>query len=103
MVTVKSHVLILLKDVDFNESFAPIINDVSFRIMLIVKLIWKLQASIINVETAFLHGDLQEDMYMTIPEGMESNNNACALLNKTIYGLCISLRKTLIRRRMSGM
>ena len=79
--------------VDFNESFAPVINDVSFRIMLIVKLIWKLQASIIDVETAFLHGNLQEEIYMNIPEGMESNNNQCLLLNKTIYGLVQSARE----------
>ena len=79
--------------VDFNESFAPVINDVSFRIMLIVKLIWKLQASIIDVETAFHHGNLQEEIYMNIPEGMESNNNQCLLLNKTIYGLVQSARE----------
>jgi Reverse transcriptase (RNA-dependent DNA polymerase) len=39
--------------VDFNESFAPVINDVSFRDMLIIKLTWGLQATIIDVETAF--------------------------------------------------
>jgi Reverse transcriptase (RNA-dependent DNA polymerase) len=44
--------------VDFNEIFAPVVNDVSFRIMLIAKLIWDLQASIVDVEMAFLHGDL---------------------------------------------
>ena len=26
--------------IDFNESYAPVINDVSFRIMLIAKLVW---------------------------------------------------------------
>jgi hypothetical protein len=30
--------------------------------MLIVKLIWGLQATIIDVETAFLHGNLQEEI-----------------------------------------
>jgi hypothetical protein len=44
--------------IDFNESFAPVINDVSFRITLIGKLIWKLEASIVDVESAFLHGEL---------------------------------------------
>ena len=28
--------------IDFNESFAPVINDVSFRILLIAKLMWGL-------------------------------------------------------------
>jgi hypothetical protein len=50
--------------------------------MLMVKLIWKLQASIIDVETAFLYGNLKEEIYMNIPEGMESNGNDCLLLNK---------------------
>jgi Reverse transcriptase (RNA-dependent DNA polymerase) len=59
--------------IDFNESFAPVINDVSFRIMLISKLIWNLKACVIDKETAFLHGDLQEEIYMNIPEGMNSN------------------------------
>jgi hypothetical protein len=42
----------------FNESFASVVNDVSFRIILSAKLLWDLQASIVDVETAFLHGDL---------------------------------------------
>jgi Reverse transcriptase (RNA-dependent DNA polymerase) len=79
--------------IDFNESFAPVINDVSFRIMLIVKLVWKLQASVIDVETAFLHGNLKEEVYMNIPEGMESNGNECLLLNKRIYRLVQSARE----------
>ncbi len=79
--------------VDFNESFAPVVNDVSFRIMLIAKLIWDLQASIVDVETAFLHGDLQEEIYMSIPEGMNQDSNTCLLLRKTIYGLVQSARE----------
>ena len=70
--------------IDFNKSVALVINDVSSRIMIIVKLIWKLQASIIDAETASLHDNLQEYIYMHIPEGMESNNNECLLLNKKI-------------------
>jgi hypothetical protein len=35
--------------IDFNESFASVINDVSFQIMLIAKVIWNLEASIVGV------------------------------------------------------
>jgi Reverse transcriptase (RNA-dependent DNA polymerase) len=41
--------------VNFNESYAPVINNVSFQVLLIAKLIWGLQATIIDVETDFLH------------------------------------------------
>ena len=61
--------------------------------MLISKLIWNLNACIIDVETAFLHGDLQEEIYMNIPEGMNSNPDDCLLLTKTIYGLVQSARE----------
>jgi hypothetical protein len=73
--------------IDFNESFAPVINDVSFRIMLIAKLIWNLEASIVDAETAFLHGELQDEIYMNIPEDMNYDSKHCLLLTKTIYGL----------------
>jgi Reverse transcriptase (RNA-dependent DNA polymerase) len=79
--------------IDFNESFAHVINDVSFRIMLVAKLIWNLKDCIVDVETAFLHGELEEEIYMNIPKGMNSDSNSCLLLNKTIYGLVQSARK----------
>ena len=39
--------------VDFTESYAPVINNVTWRILLIVKILLKLQSRIIDVETAF--------------------------------------------------
>ena len=60
---------------------------------MIAKLMWGLQASIIDVETAFLHGDLSEEIYMNIPEGMSKGQDHCLLLKKTIYGLVQSARE----------
>jgi Reverse transcriptase (RNA-dependent DNA polymerase) len=85
--------------VDFNESFAPVINDVSFCVILIITLTRGLQATIIDVETSFLHGNLQEEIYMNNPDGLDSNSNECLKLEKTIYGHVQSARefyKTLI-------
>ena len=42
---------------------------------------------IFYVETAFLHGDLKEQIYMDCPEGMEHKEDECLLLIKSIYGL----------------
>jgi hypothetical protein len=79
--------------IDFSERFAPVLNDVSFRIMLIVKLIWDMTCSVVDIETAFLHGDLDEDVYMEVPKGLEIEHNKKLMLRKIIYGLVQSARK----------
>jgi hypothetical protein len=79
--------------VHFNESFAPVVNDVSFKIILSAKLLWDLQASTVDVETAFLFRDLQEVIYMNVPKGMSQDDNTCLFLKKTIYGLVQSARE----------
>jgi hypothetical protein len=57
--------------IDFSESFAPVLNGVSFRIMLIAKLVWDMTSTVVNIETAFLHGGLDEEIYMEVPKGLE--------------------------------
>jgi Reverse transcriptase (RNA-dependent DNA polymerase) len=55
--------------VNFQVSFAPVINDVTFPILLVMILTWNLKAKVVDIETAFLHGDLKETIYMEIPKG----------------------------------
>ena len=51
-------------------------------------MVWNLKAKIVDVETAFLHGDLEEEIYMEAPEGWGLNRETeCVLLLKSIYGL----------------
>ena len=69
---------------NFNDSFAPVVNDVTFQILLVAMLVWNLKAKIIDVETAFLHGDLKEEIFMEIPKGMDADKEDCLSLNKTI-------------------
>ena len=71
--------------VDFSESYAPVINDVSWRILIISMLVWKLDAKIIDVLTAFLYGDLEEEIYMKCPE-VHKEDEALLLIH-LIYGL----------------
>jgi len=42
-----------------------------------------------DVKTMFLHGELEEKIYMKQPEGyiQESKENKVCLLNKSLYGL----------------
>ena len=87
--------------VDFTDNYAPVVHNGTFRIMLILKMMLKLDAKIIDVETAFLHGHLKEDIYMDMPDGLshmkgnESLNKGehCLHLKKTIYGLVQAARE----------
>ena len=80
--------------VDFQEVYSPVINDVTVRILLVMKLVWKLQWTLVDVETAFLHGVLKDEeaVFMDCPAGMVHQQDECLKLEKTIYGLVQSAR-----------
>ena len=79
--------------VDFVESYAPVINDITWRILLIAKLMRNYSAKIVDVETAFLHGELDEEIYMEPPPGVNAKDDECLRLNKAIYGLVQAARQ----------
>ena len=56
--------------VDFYENYSPIINDKSFRIMLILFQMNNYAISSFDVETAYLNGDPNKTIYMKIPQGI---------------------------------
>ena len=79
--------------VDFTESYAPVINDVTWRILLAIMILQKLKGKIIDVETAFLYGELEEEIYMESPEGLGHGEDDCVKLERSIYGLVQSARQ----------
>lgn len=72
--------------IDYNETFSPVVRLDSIRLML--ALVAKMDMDMIHfdVKTAFLHGKLEEDIYMQQPEGYEKGSGVC-WLKKSIYGL----------------
>ena len=54
---------------DFQENFAPVINDTSFHLVLAIKALLGLHAGQFDIETAFLYGDLEEELWMSLPDG----------------------------------
>ena len=46
-----------------------------------------MKAKMVDIETAFLHGDLKEEMYMDAPEGIGAMKDEVVKLKQTIYGL----------------
>ena len=75
--------------IDYNETFAPVVSMTTIRTILSLVAHLDLELQQMDVVTAFLNGDLTEDIYMAIPEGLKSetpNNKVCKLL-KSLYGL----------------
>ena len=79
--------------IDFNQVFSPVVHDVTFRIMLILKMIWKLDSYLFDVETAFLLGSLDEEIYMRSPKGLNNKDDECVQLTKSMYGLVQAARQ----------
>ena len=84
--------------VDYTDNFAPVAHDVSFRIALARMMVEKLDSLVMDVETAFLYGDIEEEIFMKSPIGMEeidpgSSPEDCYKLKKGIYGLCQAARQ----------
>ena len=83
--------------VDYTDNFAPVAHDVSFRIALARMMVEKLDSLVMDVETAFLYGDIEEGIFMKSLVGMEeidpgSSPEDCYQLKKGIYGLCQAAR-----------
>mmetsp|Transcript_12501 Transcript_12501/g.19267 ORF Transcript_12501/g.19267 Transcript_12501/m.19267 type:complete len:180 (-) Transcript_12501:880-1419(-) len=73
--------------VDFTDSFAPVVFDVTVRILFILWMVYMWSTQMLDVETAFLYGNLDVPLYMHLPEGMDAPPNSCLKFLKMIYGL----------------
>ncbi|CAN0846213.1 Retrovirus-related Pol polyprotein from transposon TNT 1-94 [Linum grandiflorum] len=77
------------KGVDFEEIFSPVVKMSSIRVVLGLAANLDLEVEQLDVKTAFLHGDLEEEIYMDQPEGFEvkGKENLVCRLRKSLYGL----------------
>ncbi|CAL8988819.1 unnamed protein product [Prunus brigantina] len=76
--------------IDYKETFAPVakINTIRVLLSLTANLDWPLHQ--FDVKNAFLHGDLEEEVYMDLPPGCNSapdKKNKVCKLRKSLYGL----------------
>ena len=60
-------------------------NTVRILLSLVANHGWSLQQ--LDVKNAFLHGELDEEIYMEVPPGFESKKNKVYRLKKTFYDL----------------
>jgi hypothetical protein len=81
--------------VDYTESFAPVATDTTIRLLLALALYnedWTVEC--LDIEAAFLEGDIDEPIYIEFPEGMDElgfvtekeMHTHCIELGKSMYG-----------------
>ena len=76
--------------VDFSETFSPTVRMESIRLMLAPASSEGMQMEQLDVTTAFLYADLEEEVYLEIPDGMfpdGSHAGKVLRLLKALYGL----------------
>lgn len=75
--------------VDYKETFTLVAKMTTVRVLLSLAINNGWSLSQMDVQNAFLHGNLKEEVYMKIPPSypLSGNPNLVCKLNKSIYGL----------------
>nr|KAJ0195046.1 hypothetical protein LSAT_V11C700360720 [Lactuca sativa] len=75
--------------IDFFDTYAPVARISTIRLLLALAAIHNPVIHQMDVKTAFLNGDLDEEIYMKQPEGfvMPGNEHKVCKLKKSLYGL----------------
>ncbi|GJZ13005.1 ribonuclease H-like domain-containing protein [Tanacetum coccineum] len=80
--------------IDYEETFSPVVKIVVVRCILSIAVNNKWPLYQLDINNVFLYGDLEEDVYMNLPEGYsdKGDKRVCKLI-KSFYGLKQAPRK----------
>lgn len=75
--------------IDYSEIFSPVVKMTSIRVLLSIVAVEDLHLEQLDVKTAFLYGDLDEELYMAQPKSFEvkGKEHMVCRLKKSLYGL----------------
>ncbi|KAK1664685.1 hypothetical protein QYE76_052844, partial [Lolium multiflorum] len=78
-----------IQGVDYDETFSHLAKLKSVRILLAIAAFFDYEIWQMDVKTAFLNGDIEEELYMVQPKGFVDPKNADKVckLQRSIYGL----------------
>nr|GEV92685.1 zinc finger, CCHC-type [Tanacetum cinerariifolium] len=81
--------------IDYFDTYAPVARISTIRLLIAMTSIHNLIIHQMDVKTAFLNGELEEEVYMNQPLGfiMPGNNNKVCKLIKSMYGLKQALKQ----------
>ena len=83
--------------IDYKESeiYSPVLKHDSFRVMCSIAAVHDLELFQLDVKTAFLYGDLDEELYVEQPGGFvrPGKGHLVCRLRRPLYGLVQSARK----------
>ena len=75
--------------IDYDETFAPVAKQDTLRMILSFVAVYDLEMHQLDIKTAFLYGELDEEIYLEQPEGFIKNGqeHMVCRLHKCLYGL----------------
>ncbi|GJR12265.1 ribonuclease H-like domain-containing protein [Tanacetum coccineum] len=72
---------------DYLDTFSPVVKMSTVRCMLNVAICNGWDLFQVDINNAFLYGDLSKDVYMTLPLSFDTDKSKVCKLNKSLYGL----------------
>ena len=86
--------------IDYEETYSPVMDAITFRYLISLAVIKRLDMQLMDVVTAYLYGSLDHDIYMKIPEGYKMPEASNLSTSRSMYS--IKLQRSLYGLKQSG-